>query len=401
MLARLEVGSRSLVRSLAAMALAAIAGACAGEAAPPVAAVQPFNSAACQALGGGEGGAARTSSGSGQSLAAVRIPAEGLELAADVMPSAGLLLIDGDIYALDLALGHLWRLDSRGQVIGRYGRLGRGPGEFNAPAGGMTMGRGSYLGIAGDTLIAFDARSVHRFTRDGRHLSSTPIAAKAMGFLKQPQRMRVSDGTVITESERSIERGNGRAVVLPERYFHIWRLDGDSATSLEMLTLPQLPRAGTGGFFGSPAEAAPSWDLQGGCLAVIDGSTNRLVLGDIHTAARDTIELPLPDRFIDVDEANAGLPAGMMPAGELPPPALLARVRDMVLSPEGLLWLRPAFMDLPLAGMEVWLYDLRTRQFSVDTVAGFPLAFDAAGNPVRISTDDEGVTRVLPLVRLQ
>lgn len=396
-----EIHSRRTIRWTMSFLAAFTAGACAGDAATPAAEVRALNSGACQALGAGQGGTTPAARDAGPSPSATPIPVEGLELAADVVPSAGLVLSGTDIFALDLALGHLWRLNPRGEVVGRYGRLGRGPGEFDAPGGGMTMGRGNFLGIAGDTLIAFDARSVHRFTLDGRHLSTTPIAAKARGFLTQPRRMRVAHGAVITESERSIERDGGRAVVLPQRYFHVWQLVGDSASSIEMITLPQLPRAGAGGFFGSPAEAKPSWDVQSGCLAIIDGSSNRLVLGDLGTGVRDTLQLPLPDRFIDVAKANASIPAEALPSGELPEPALLGRVVDLVLDPQGMLWLRPSQPDpLPADGIEVWLYDLRSRQFSIDTVPGLPFAFDATGKPFRITTDDEGVTRVLPVVRL-
>lgn len=182
---------------------------------------------------------------------------------------------------------------------------------------------------------------------------------------------------------------------LPNRYFHVWRLGADSVETIALLSLPQFPRMNGGGFFGSPAEARPSWDLRAGCLALMDGSTNRLILVDVRTGMRDSLALPLPNRFVDVDAANATLPADAMPQGdaELPEPALLARYVDLLVAPDGWLWIRPVFQR------ELWRYHFATGQFSIDTVAGFPRGFSPAGTPFRTETDDEGVTRIYALER--
>ena len=198
---------------------------------------------------------------------------------------------------------------------------------------------------------------------------------------------------------------------LPNRYFHVWRMAADSVETIAVLSLPQFPRMNGGGFFGSPAEARPSWDLRAGCLALMDGSTNRLLLVDVRTGMHDSLALPLPERFVDVEAANATLPADAMPQGdvELPGPALLARYVDLLIAPDGWLWIRPVFQapapqpegigsegvdDERYPAREVWRYHLTTGQFAIDTVAGFPRGFTPAGTPFRTETDDEGVTRI-------
>lgn len=322
-------------------------------------------------------------------------------LPADVSPLSGLAFAADAIFVLDLAMGHLRRLDPAGRVVATMGRTGRGPGEFDPPPGVMSEGAGRFLSRRGDTLLVFDSRSIHRFTLTGAHVDSRPIPADARSFLETPGRIAVLDGNAVIESWKSFARDGRNLIALEERTFTLWRFDGDSATPLESLALPQLPRAGSGGYFGSPAEARPAWDVRDDCLAVMDGSGGRLVLGDLRTGDRDTLELPLPGRFADAAKANASLP-GILPGTELPAPALLARVRDLVLDPSGIVWLRPVEPDpAPAAGIEVWLYRLGTGRFTVDTVAGFPRAFDAAGNAVRVATDEEGVTRLVPLARLR
>lgn len=321
------------------------------------------------------------------------VPAVGLKLPGDIAATGGILIRDSSIFVFDLALGQLVRLDPAGRVLARAGRTGRGPGEFN-PSPGMLSG--DFIGAHGDTVIAYDGRSVHRFTVGGKHVNSKPIPAIARPFLESPNRMRVDDGVAYIESMRSMDRQGGRMSALPNRYFHVWRMKEDSVETVAVLDLPQLPRLGAGGFFGSPAEARPSWDMRAGCLALMDGSTARLVLVDVRSGARDTVALALPERFVDVDAANATLPPEALPGPnvELPEPALLARFVDLRLSPDGWLWLRPVAPE-----GEIWRYHLTARQFSIDTVAGFPRGFTLSGAAFRTEMDDEGVTRILLLDR--
>ena len=80
---------------------------------------------------------------------------------------------------------------------------------------------------------------------------------------------------------------------------------------------------------------------------------------------------------------------------------------DLHLDPSGVIWLRPVPPDRlagddpgPADGLEAWSYDLRSGRFRIDTILGFPATFDAAGRGVRVTTDDEGVTRLVPLAKL-
>jgi hypothetical protein len=370
-----------LIVSAMASAIAIAIAACSREA-TVVAAAPVLNAVACRDL------ASRVPVPS-----SVAAP-ESLVLSDDVAPNGGLLLRGDDVFVLDLAMGHLLRLDRSGRILSRMGRSGRGPGEFHAAMGLNLTGRAQFLGAQGDTLVAYDGNSIHRFTTAGALVDSRPIAPHARPFLESPQWIRVDGGRIYVEATTAMVLDGGRMTRLPHRSFNVWRVEGDSATSMVSLQLPQFPRMGTGGFFGSPAEARPNWDLRDGCLAAIDGSTPQLILVDVATGVRDTLALPLPDRFADPVAALASLPAEAQPAGEPPAPALLARVSEMLLTPDGWVLLRPVNRaDLP---NETWRFQLSTGRFVRDTVNGFPYGFTDAGRAYRVLTDDEGVTRILP-----
>ena len=127
------------------------------------------------------------------------LSAAGTVLPSDVMPMGGLLVRDSSIIVFDIAAGQLVRLDPTGRVVARMGRTGRGPGEFN-PSPGMVLG--DFVDAHGDTIVAYDGGSVHRFTINGQHVDSRPVPAVARPFIGSPVDHTEDDRIVHVEISR-------------------------------------------------------------------------------------------------------------------------------------------------------------------------------------------------------
>lgn len=391
------MGARGPIALSMAIALLAFSLACA-DAEPPatVATVPALRAESCRQLGD-QPLAVTATSPAARIADAIAASPDGIILPTEVAPLGGFVLHDSALFVFDLPLSRIVRLDERFEIAGRIGREGRGPGEFRLGPGTRVA---DFLAVVGDTLVAFDGATVQWFGVAGSFMRGQRIPDATRSFLTEPERLRVVDGQVFVESMSGLVREGGRLVATPDRQFTVWRVVGDSAHPVDRVTLPQLPRAGAGGFFGSPAEARPVWDIREGCLVLADGNSPGLLLRDLRTGAADTLTMPLPERFADPVEANKNLP-GMSPDFVAPPPALLGRVLDMILAPDGWLWMRPVQPQptLPDGSVEVWKYGLRTGQFVIDTVSGMPRVFDAAGRGIGTRMDDEGDWHLIPLPR--
>jgi hypothetical protein len=99
---------------------------------------------------------------------------------------------DGSILVSDGVAQELRVYDARGRYQRTIGRRGEGPGEFaSAP---------TIVALAGDTLIAFDGRSLRltSFTMTGDLIGETPLRSEAVG---RPQSVvRLNDGSYLVRS---------------------------------------------------------------------------------------------------------------------------------------------------------------------------------------------------------
>jgi hypothetical protein len=110
-----------------------------------------------------------------------------------------------------------------------------------------------------------------------------------------------------------------------------------------------------------------------------DGAEPLLVYAPVG-GRQDTARVPLPER-VDRNENYAQKLGGVVPSGfQLDEPSAPARLIDMVLDPDGFVWLLPVQPDdrIP-GGLEVIRVPLGGGVAVTDTVPAFPRAFGPPG----------------------
>lgn len=325
-------------------------------------------------------------------------PASTLELPMESLASAGMTLTDSALFVFDLLDGRITGYDTTGRQVSSFGRSGDGPGEF-ARARSTTISfltPPDWIGARGDTLFAFDGRSIIVLMTDGTRVAQWPVGTAGGAGFGISFRMRPIAHAVLVDVHRGVDLSDRSGKARPNRSFSLLRIAPDSVSVLESSSLPSLPVTERGTMFEGPAEARPLWDASNGCLVMIDGSSTTLTIRNLTSGSRQTIELPLPERFFDPASDNSGVRlAGQ--SGVLPPPARLKRVTELQLDGAGWLWLRPAQPSPPPEGIEVWKYHLPTGRFVVDTVPAFARLLDVSGSAVGVSTDRDFITRLVPL----
>ena len=127
----------------------------------------------------------------------------------------------------------------------------------------------------------------------------------------------------------------------------LWSTSGARPRQVAALPLPKLPGR-------LPAisseQARPRWDANGGCVVLSDGASPTLIRVDRASGAADTLPLPLPDRDpppLSEEEQRAAAAAG---ARGVPEPSAPLRVRDLIIDPDGTVWIRPIQPDPPIDG---------------------------------------------------
>jgi hypothetical protein len=123
-------------------------------------------------------------------------------------------------------------------------------------------------------------------------------------------------------------------------------------------------------------QARNLWDSWGECFVLNDGASPRLIFGRIGSTSLDTVDVEVPLRDPDLgDEAETARISGI---AKPPEPTLLWRIRRLVISPDGWIWLQPV-QPKGLSGVEVFRFNPRLGSGSLDTVPVFPMEFGAPG----------------------
>lgn len=153
------------------------------------------------------------------------------------------------------------------------------------------------------------------------------------------------------------------------------RAGDETRTVLQLGLVPVDPKQGPG-----PAQALPLWDTNGRCVVASDGAEPLLVYATLEGGRQDTASISLPARAARAED-YARHRGGVLPAGmRLAQPSAAARVRDLVLDPDGFVWLLPVQPRGGIPdGVEVIRAPLGGGQTVVDTVPAFPRAFGAPG----------------------
>lgn len=299
---------------------------------------------------------------------------------------AGIAVTDSVVYVLETDRSVLWLLRPDLSVIGQVGQEGDGPGEwrmFGASPYGGSMRR---VSASKDGVRLFDGRRVQQLDPRGRFRRMVVNGSSETLPSMQSRLVFLGDTTFYSAGGHdplsSAASGRARAprtntgAVSDER--QPWavrmRADGDDRLVLQLGLVPVRGRGGVG-----PAQAVPKWDSNGKCAVASDGAEPLLVYAPIG-GRQDTVRVPLPERM-DRNENYAGKLDGISPPGVgLDEPSAAARLIDLVLDPDGIVWLLPIQPDEPVpGGVEVIRVPLGGGVAVTDTVPAFPRAFGPPG----------------------
>lgn len=307
----------------------------------------------------------------------------GDEEADTLLSFAGMAAGGGRLFVLDGAAGTIRVLDDSLRSMGTIGRPGRGAGEFERFVMPTSHG-GSHRWVAvqGDTLAVFDGERVSRFRLDGT-LLSTWSHDRVRGASPMQSRIAHVAGEVFFTAG-GYDPTAGRR----QKDFEIHVTRGGQSGIVTSVSVPRLPQS----LAMTSEQAQPRWDVHGRCIVLSDGTSPWLVRVDRETGAADTIPLPLPDREpppIPEEERRAARMAGAQ--GGLPKPTAPLLVRDLVMDPDGEVWIRPVQPGPALDGVDVLRVSPATGAVRTDTVPAWPLAFGAPGVYYAVEATEDGV----------
>lgn len=317
-------------------------------------------------------------------------------------PRNAVAITTSTVATFDQNDGRVMAIDAQGRPRWTYGRSGNGPGEIARPNSSRIIGLigAQWIAADGPRILVFDGRTFFLFTEDGallRRWTADRVTTERGGVTR---RLRLSGERAYLDLQHLAPRQRATSDSSTQRWFEVFESDSSSARLVAALALPALPESQAGGVADGLAEAKPQWDMQQRCLVLSDGHSSRLVFVDVDGGARDTVDIGLPEWFVDVGTANAQT-QGLTPSGSaMPEPSARARIADLTLAVDGTLWLRPSAQSARSAtGQVVWRYNLHTGVLTQDTVVAFPRYADQVGGVYGITSDSSGYT-VLRRVRL-
>lgn len=284
------------------------------------------------------------------------------------------------VYVFDAGNARVVRFTDDLVPLAAFGREGDGPGEF--PRLMLRMPASPRRIHGGDgRLVVYDERRVSVFDAGGRYLGSAIPNAYEAGLSPMTRAIRLAPSGVLFESDGHdayhAPRGWTDSVV-----FRIRRWGGGAVDTVVEVRVARPPRDRRGAQFRGPNQALPLWDVAGGCVVVSDGASPWLVVASLDGAGQDTIRFPLPDREPPPPdrEAMAELLGAARGETDTPEPTSLRRIHDLIVDPDGAVWLLPVQPErAPASGVEILRVDLGTRQATTDTVPYFPAAFGPPG----------------------
>ncbi|HEX6040162.1 hypothetical protein [Longimicrobium sp.] len=301
--------------------------------------------------------------------------------------SGGIAVTDSIVYVLETGRAALWMLRPDLSIIRRVGREGKGPGEWSFTGLSVQGGSMRRVSASADRVRLFDGVRVQELAPDGR-FRRVLVNGTGEGWLSPFQSRVVFSGDTLFYSAggydplssaatgRPKEAGPGREVGVDglTSWAVRMRVEGADRAVLQLGLVPVTGRMGVG-----PAHASPLWDTNGRCVVASDGAEPLLVHAPVG-GRQDTIRVPLPKR-VDRIENYAERMRGVLPPGtRLAEPSAPARVKDLILDPDGYVWLLPMWSEEPVpGGVEVVRVPLGGGEAVLDTVPGFPRAFGPPG----------------------
>lgn len=298
----------------------------------------------------------------------------------DIDSRNGLALTRDAIVTFDQAEGRVTAIGRAGEVRWTYGRTGDGPGEIAREFSTRIFSMPGTQWVATDDgyIVVFDGRTFLSLSDDGALARSWSADAVNAGRAGSSRRLRIRGERAYIDmlGMATQARAPGNSAV--PRMGEVFSSDSAATRLVAALELPALPVNEAGTISDGLAQAKPRWDLQQSCLVLSDGHSSRFVFVNVESGESDTVDVGLPEWYIDVPkaiEATSGLTRGAMPE-----PTARARVGELTLAGDGVLWVRPAAQAARLEGGQVvWRYTIRTGVLTQDTVVVFPRYADRAG----------------------
>jgi hypothetical protein len=299
----------------------------------------------------------------------------------------GIAVTDSVVYVLEADRSVLWLLRPDLSVIRKVGREGEGPGEWRMLGASSYGGSMRRVSASAEGVRLFDGRRVQQFGPGGRFRRML-VNGNSEASLSSMQSRLVYVGDTLLYSagghDALSSASTGKAIAIgatPEvaadgrRPWAVrMRADDDDRAVLQLGLVPVRGRSGVG-----PAQARPMWDSNGRCAVASDGAEPWVVYAPIG-GEQDTLRVSLPARA-DRNEKYAQQLGGVVPGGfKLEEPSAPARIKDLILDPDGFVWLLPVQPDEPVAGgVEVIRVPLGGGAAVTDTVPAFPRAFGPPG----------------------
>lgn len=307
---------------------------------------------------------------------------------------AGIHASPDEVYIFDAAEAAVLRFGPDLEFRRRFGRRGEGPGELSQSHDRRAPGRETFRRVAGDgpLLAVFDGWKVNLFDRNGRFERILVAASRELGLSSMPARISLV-GEGVLYGSGGYDSWLQNITVDPVYTVKYWHTD--EFRDVIRLAIAPATVGASGVTFIGPNQARPLWAARGGCVVASDGESRWLAVSSLDAERVDTIALPLLRRDPHpVDpERYRGLIPGSGPV-VFPEPSALRRVDDIVIDPDGNVWLKPIQPKPELAaGIEVIRLSLATGRAVVDTVPRFPTEFGEPG--VFYATAKDELDRVI------
>lgn len=285
------------------------------------------------------------------------------------------------LYVFDMGYPRVIRFTEALEYIGEFGREGDGPGELQKlwipPYLPWRRLHGSK-----ELLIVYDAgRRVSVFDVEGNFRGNLITNAPGVGMSVTLRGVRLTPYGLLFDwhSQHAPDGGRGWADSVA---YQVRRWADGTVSEVVELQVAAYPLAVRGGTFRGPHQAVPLWDVEGSCVVVSDGASPWLVVASIDGSRADTLAINLPNRKpAAVDRKSLAEVSAMAGGGShMPEPTAIRRIRDLIIDPDGHVWLLPIQPDpAPQGGVEVLRVSIATRETFVDTIPAFPVAFGPPG----------------------
>lgn len=305
---------------------------------------------------------------------------------------------DGRVALFDLGLPSVITFDSGLREVKRFGRTGRGPGEFDAVIPlRLNVAQESWVAASDSEIVTISGGRVEHFSWGGDHRRSyvlrTGRVPLSMLILSMRGIFRAADGEILVVVGFPLPWSGFSGAM-------VFRAGPDSLVAIDSVIGPPPPQEG--GRMVSPSGQAKARVLVwNDCLFSNDGANLWWHLRNLVTGARDSVLLPsfdvrapaplAPEKIRERDALTRA--GGLNIRGPNVPPSALNRWRSAIVDPDGMLWLWPENKDWAEGeSVEVLRVSFRTRQTVWDTVPAFPAAFTLPGEFVAFHKDrDTGI----------